>query len=172
MCFIKACCIWHLDFYTGLPVRNCWLISLTEKNVMIFHYVITKSHVFVFLYLSSWSVIELTSPFLEAMPVRNLQPNAFTYAAVVHAHCVAGNIEAAWQRLGDMRSANLPITSATLRPFLKAGTLAGPEVLKAIFEGMLQSGLPIDDAFRKGVMSVVGVEVTYGLLRRYNRIDD
>ena len=118
------------------------------------------------------SVLELTSPFLEAMPVRNLQPNAFTYAAVVHAHCVAGNIEAAWQRLGDMRSANLPITSATLRPFLKAGTLAGPEVLKAIFEGMLQSGLPIDDAFRKGVMSVVGVEVTYGLLRRYNRIDD
>ncbi len=104
--------------------------------------------------------------------MRNLQPNAFTYAAVVHAHCVAGNIEAAWQRLGDMRSANLPITSATLRPFLKAGTVAGPEVMKAIFEGMLQSGLPIDDAFRKGVMSVVGVEVTYGLLRRYNRIDD
>lgn len=42
--------------------------------------------------------------------------------------------------------------------------------MQAIFEAMLQGDLPIDEAFREGVMSVVGVEVTYGLLRRYNRI--
>lgn len=44
------------------------------------------------------------------------------------------------------------------------------KVMQAIFETMLQGDLPIDEAFREGVMSVVGVEVTYGLLRRYNRI--
>lgn len=48
---------------------------------------------------------------------------------------------------------------------------AARKVLKAIFEAMLQGDLPIDETFRQGVMSVVGVEVTYGLLRRYNRID-
>ena len=44
------------------------------------------------------------------------------------------------------------------------------KVMQAIFEAMLEGDLPIDEAFREGVMSVVGVEVTYGLLRRYNRI--
>ena len=44
------------------------------------------------------------------------------------------------------------------------------KALQAVFEAMLEGDLPIDDTFREGVMSVVGVEVTYGLLRRYNRI--
>jgi pentatricopeptide repeat protein len=60
------------------------------------------------------------------MPVRQLQPNAFSYAAVIQAHCVSGDVRAAWQRLREMRQAQLPITAATLRPFLKLGTSQGP----------------------------------------------
>ena len=63
---------------------------------------------------------------LQAMPVRQLQPNAFSYAAVIQAHCVAGDVDFAWRRLREMRQAQLPITAATLRPFLKLGAQRGP----------------------------------------------
>ena len=57
------------------------------------------------------------------------------------------------------------------RPIFQWSPSAPRKVMQAIlFESMLQGDLPIDEAFREGVMSVVGVEVTYGLLRRYNRI--
>ena len=65
------------------------------------------------------------------MPVRQLQPNAFSYAAVVQAHCVRGDLPRAWRRLREMRQAQLPITTATLRPFLKLGTAQGPRLALA-----------------------------------------
>lgn len=106
----------------------------------------------------------------QAMPVRQLQPNSFTYAAVIHAHCCTGDVQSAWRRLGDMRAAGFSISTTTTRPFLKAMRRAGPETTRLVFETMLQSQLPTDQTFHEGVMQLLGVEETYGLLRRYKRI--
>lgn len=42
--------------------------------------------------------------------------------------------------------------------------------MRWVFEAMLQNNLPFDDEFREGVMSVIGVEAAYALLRSYGRI--